>query len=327
MSTTTYSPRDIWNRAWALSPALTVKTVLMFAGAVISALLMGVDPRQLVGEPLWLKPFKFYVSLSIFDATLLYFFAFLPERRRFLRRVGALIAACGYLEMVAITLQAARGVRSHFNTATAFDQAVFSSMGIAITVMWGAVLVFALALLRSKLENRVLASTLRMGLLVTLVGMGLGFVMTTPHGEQLETLKTRQRPLEVGGHTFGGRDGGAGLPLVGWSREAGDLRPAHFVGLHALQVLPLLALGLARRKQRSESKELAWVRAAGVGYLGITLALALQALRGQSIVSWDATGLASLGAVAGASLLTLAAHQLRRRAPGSIPPPAPVGMG
>ncbi|OJH42931.1 hypothetical protein BON30_04975 [Cystobacter ferrugineus] len=299
----------------------------MFAGAVISALLMGVDPRQLVGEPLWLKPFKFYVSLSIFDATLLYFFAFLPERRRFLRRVGALIAACGYLEMVAITLQAARGVRSHFNTATAFDQAVFSSMGIAITVMWGAVLVFALALLRSKLENRVLASTLRMGLLVTLVGMGLGFVMTTPHGEQLETLKTRQRPLEVGGHTFGGRDGGAGLPLVGWSREAGDLRPAHFVGLHALQVLPLLALGLARRKQRSESKELAWVRAAGVGYLGITLALALQALRGQSIVSWDATGLASLGAVAGASLLTLAAHQLRRRAPGSIPPPAPVGMG
>jgi hypothetical protein len=327
MSTTTYSPRDIWNRAWALSPALTVKTVLMFVGAVLTALLLGVDPRQLVGEPLWLKPFKFYVSLTIFDATLLYFFAFLPERRRFLRRVGVVIAACGYLEMVAITLQAARGVRSHFNTATAFDQAVFSSMGIAITVLWVTVLVFALALLRSKPKDRVLASTLRMGLLVTLVGMGLGFFMTRPHGEQLEALASGQRPLEVGSHTIGERDGGPGLPLVGWSRTAGDMRPAHFIGLHALQVLPLLALGFARRKQRSESRELAWVRAAGVGYLGLTLALALQALRGQSIVSWDATGLTSLGVAAGASLLTLAAHQLRRRAPESLPPPAPAGLG
>ncbi|WNG30452.1 hypothetical protein F0U62_45415 [Cystobacter fuscus] len=327
MSTTTYAPRDVWNRAWALSPALTVKTVLMFAGAVSTALLLAVDERQLVGEPLWLKPFKFYVSLTIFEATLLYFFSFLPERRRFLRRVGVVIAACGYLEMVAITLQAARGVRSHFNTATPFDQAVFSSMGIAITVMWVTVLVFALVLLRSKLEDRVLASTLRMGLLVTLVGMGLGFFMTTPHGEQLETLASGERPLEVGAHTFGGRDGGPGLPLVGWSRTAGDMRPAHFVGMHALQVLPLLALGLARRKQRSESRELAWVRAAGVGYLGLTLVLGLQALRGQSIVSWDATGLASLGAVVGASLLTLAAHPLRPRAPESLPPPAPAGLG
>lgn len=321
MSTTTYSPRDVWNRAWALSPALSVKTVLMFAGAVLTALLMGVDARQLMGEPLWLKPFKFYVSLAIFEATLLYFFSFLPERRRFLRRVGVVIAACGYLEMVAITLQAARGVRSHFNTATVFDQAVFSSMGIAITVMWGAVLVFAVVLLRSKLKDRVLASTLRMGLIVTLVGMGLGFFMTTPHGAQVETLASGQRPLEVGGHTFGGQDGGPGLPLVGWSRTAGDMRPAHFIGLHALQVLPLLALGLARRKQRSESRELAWVRAVGVGYLGITLALALQALRGQSIVSWDAVGVTSLGAVLVASLLTLAAHQLRRRAPESLSQP------
>ncbi|HEX8536159.1 MAG TPA: hypothetical protein VF664_01755 [Cystobacter sp.] len=327
MSTTTYSPRDIWNRAWALSPALTVNALLMLAGAGLTAMLLGVDPRQLVGEPLWLKPFKFYVSLALFAATLLYFFSFLPERRRLLRRVGVIIAASGTLEMVAITLQAARGVRSHFNTATPFDQAVFSSMGIAITVMWFTVMVFALALLRSKQDNRVLASTLRMGLLVTLVGMGLGFFMTTPHGEQLETLASGERPLEVGSHTFGARDGSPGLPLVGWSRAAGDMRPAHFVGLHALQVLPLLALGLARRKQRSESRELAWVRAAGVGYLGITLALALQALRGQSIVAWDATGLASLGAVAVASLLTLAAHPLRRHTPASLPPPAPASLG
>jgi hypothetical protein len=173
-------------------------------------------------------------------------------------------------------------------------------------------MVLAVALLRAKLEARPLASALRMGLLVGLVGMGLAFFMTTPHGEQLAALQAGQ-VLEAGAHSFGGKDGGPGLPLVGWSVTAGDMRPAHFLGLHGMQVLPLLAALLARRRVRSEAHELALVRAAGVAWLGVTLALGLQALRGLPVVQWDEPGIASLALVLLASLVTWASSLPRKR--------------
>ncbi|WP_224366654.1 hypothetical protein [Hyalangium versicolor] len=309
---------SLWRRAWSLSPALAVGTVVMILGSVLSAMGMVLDPRQLLGESVWLKPAKFYVSLAIYDVTILYLLGFLSERRRFSRAVGAVLSACGVIEMVAITLQAARGVRSHFNIATSFDQAIFSTMGITITVLWVTMVVLAVALLRAKLTDLSLASALRMGLLVGVVGAGLGFFMTSPNSEQIASMKAGEAPKESGSHTIGGKDGGPGLPLVGWSSAAGDMRPAHFLGLHGMQVLPVIAMLLARRRERSESRRLALVRASGVAYLGLTLAVAVQALRGLPIIHWDAIGVASLSLVLLFSLATFAASLLLKREPAVV---------
>jgi hypothetical protein len=306
MSTSLPSVRSLWNRAWALSPLLTVSTGVMLLGGLATAAAMGLDPRQLVGEPLWLKPTKFYVSLAIYNATILYFLSFLSQRTRFVRGVGAILAACGALEMAAIMLQAARGVRSHFNVATPFDNVVFAVMGVAIMVLWVTMVVVSVVLVRSKLEDRPLASSLRVGLLVGVLGAGLGYFMVTPRAEQIAVMKAGEKAPESGSHTFGGKDGGPGLPLVGWSTTAGDMRPAHFLGLHAMQVLPFLAALLARRRSRSEAQRLALVRAAGMAYAGLTVALAIQALRGLPIIQWDMTGAVSLALVALAGLATYA---------------------
>ncbi|WP_052518743.1 hypothetical protein [Archangium violaceum] len=313
MSATPSAPsmRSLWSRAWALSPPLAISTVLMVLGAVLTTMGLFLDPRQLVGEPIWLKPMKFYVSLAAYNATVLYFFSFLSEKRRLVRISGNILAAAGALEMVAITLQAARGVRSHFNIATPFDAAIFSTMGIAITVLWVTMIVLAVALLRSRLADRPLAAALRIGFIAAVIGMGLGYFMTNPNAAQLEAMRAGQRVVEAGSHTFGAPDGGPGLPLVGWSTQAGDMRPAHFLGLHAMQVLPILAALLARRRHRSEAQRLAAVRATGIAYTGVMLALAMQALRGQSLVQWDAVGLWALALVVTAALGTAAAT-LRR---------------
>jgi hypothetical protein len=93
-----------------------------------------------------------------------------------------------------------------------------------------------------------------------------------------------------GAHSVGVADGGPGLPLVGWSTVGGDLRVAHFVGLHALQFLPLLAWLLRLRPFAAlgVAGRLALVRIAGWGYLGAILLLTWQALRGQSVIAPDA---------------------------------------
>ncbi|MCY1074798.1 hypothetical protein [Archangium lansingense] len=306
-STAPLSARSLWSRAWSLSPTLAVATVVMALGAVVTTLGLLLDSRQLVGEPVWLKPTKFYLSLTAYNATVLYFFSFLTEKRRLVRLSGHILAAAGVIEMVAITLQAARGVRSHFNVATPFDAAIFSMMGIAITVLWVTMIVLAIALLRSRLADRPLAAALRIGFIAAVIGMGLGFFMSSPNAAQLEAMKAGQRVVESGSHTFGVPDGGPGLPLVGWSTEAGDMRPAHFLGLHAMQLLPILATLLARRRHLSETQRLAAIRATGVAYTGVTLVLAVQALRGLPIIRWDAVGIAALALVVAASLATAAA--------------------
>lgn len=42
-------------------------------------------------------------------------------------------------------------------------------------------------------------------------------------------------------HTVGASDGSEGYYFLNWSKKFGDLRISHFLGMHALQVLPLAA--------------------------------------------------------------------------------------
>ena len=86
------------------------------------------------------------------------------------------------------------------------------------------------------------------------------------------------------------------IPFLGWNMDGGDLRIAHFIGLHAMQVLPILALFLLGRMPKlSQSRNLALVWVGGLSYLGLTLLALWQALRNQSIVAPDALTLAALG--------------------------------
>jgi hypothetical protein len=83
------------------------------------------------------------------------------------------------------------------------------------------------------------------------------------------------------------------VPMTGWSREHGDVRVAHFVGLHAIQVLALIALGL-RRWRRPEAVRVTAVLAAAASYALLFLLLLWEALRGRSVVAPDAMALASI---------------------------------
>jgi hypothetical protein len=134
--------------------------------------------------------------------------------------------------------------------------------------------------------------------------------MVTPRPEQVAAIAHHHGPRIVGAHSVGVANGGPGLPVFGWSTVGGDLRVAHFVGLHALQVLPFLGWLMSRRKGvlalLTANERLALVWTAGLVYLGLILLLVWQALRGQSVVRPDAQTIAAAAAlVAAAATSTL----------------------
>jgi hypothetical protein len=87
-------------------------------------------------------------------------------------------------------------------------------------------------------------------------------------------------------HSVGVTDGGAGLPIVNWSVKGGDLRVAHFFGMHALQVLPFVGYLLSTRRAESmTSNATRWAQAAGAVYALLALLLFLWAMAGRPVIS------------------------------------------
>src|SRR5690606_9244470 len=109
----------------------------------------------------------------------------------------------------------------------------------------------------------------RSGAIIALIGMGLAFLMTGPNADQLNDFQG-----VAGAHAVGVADGGPGLPLLGWSTVAGDLRIPHFIGMHALQFIPLalLAIEFASRRiprLRDEAVRHGLVAIISIAYLAV----------------------------------------------------------
>jgi len=280
-------------RAWAgRLAALHRPLALVTFGALgllaASLILLAVDGRQILGAPVWMKPAKFAVSIALLAPTLAWIIAQMPGRR--VRAGGTVMAGVAALELVIITVQAARGVPSHFNNATALDAGLFATMGAAITLLWIVELLITVQAFRQQFESPARTWAIRLGLAGALAGGAVGFLMPIPTPAQRAQIAGGQRPALVGGHSVGAPDGGPGLPVTRWSTRAGDLRVPHFLGLHALQVLPLAAWLLERRRRRGGRP----VIALGMAWIGLTLVTLAQALRGQPVTAPDGVTLATI---------------------------------
>jgi hypothetical protein len=272
-----------WNRPLMfLLAASAVLTVVTVVGLVT-------DDRVLTGVPIWLKPFKFAVSFVLYAGTLAWMLSLLPTRSRLARAAAVVIVATSVLELTIIVAQVVRGQTSHFNHTTALNGLLFDIMGTAIMVLFVAHFVIGAVVLRARLADRVSATGVRLGLAVSLVGMAAAVPMVVrPPTPAVAGI--------TGAHSVGIPDGGPGLPLVGWSTVGGDLRIGHFVGMHALQALPLLALLLTRFGERlAERTKVRLLGVAGVAYVLFTVQLTVQALRGQPLLRPDSLTLAALG--------------------------------
>jgi hypothetical protein len=301
-------------RLWQTDKPLTAVGLLMVGALAVSLAGVWVDPRMITGAPAWLKPVKFAASMAIYTLTLSWVFTYLPAWRRTRRIVGWTTAVVMVLELIVIDLQAWRGTTSHFNVGTTLDATLFSVMGAAIVLQTLTSVAVAVALWRQPFADRALGWALRLGLSLTIIGAATGGLMTRQTAAQLDEARATRRIAIAGAHTVGAPDGGPGLPGTGWSREHGDLRVAHFVGLHAVQVLPVVAL-LIRRRIGPEAALVRLTMTAAASYSALFGILLWQALRAQPLLAADATTLSVVvawGMLTGAAVWGVTSGKRRR---------------
>ena len=304
-------------RLWNSDATLTATGLLMLAALACFVAGLWLDPRVITGAPAWLKPVKFAVSIAIYAFTLAWIFTYLRDWPRMRRIVGRTTAVVMILELAIIAVQAWRGTTSHFNVGTLLDGVLFTVMGTAILVQTLVSIAVAVALWRQPFADRALGWALRLGMIITIVGASTGGLMTPPTSAQIAAARAGQRMTISGAHTVGAVDGGPGLPGAGWSREHGDLRAPHFLGLHALQALPLILFFIVRRRRTDAQRvRLTWVAASS--YFALFAILLGQALGGESIVAPSTSTVAVLAAwavgTAGAAWFAVAGATASRRA-------------
>ncbi|WP_069388053.1 hypothetical protein [Cellulosimicrobium cellulans] len=272
---------------------LLVVSAAMVAVAVIALVGLVVDDRVLTGAPIWLKPLKFALSLALYGVTWAWLMSLRTRPSRLLWWAGTVIAATSAVEMAVLLTQVVRGRASHFNVSTELDALLFSVMGMTVAVLWIATLLAAVLVLVQRLGAPAERWAIRTGVVISLVGLALGGLMIgMPSGVE----------GYAGAHSVGVVDGGPGMPVTGWSTEGGDLRVPHFVGMHALQALPLVALGLRASGRRwtalsGEGVRTRLVLVAAALYTGLTALVTWQALRGQPLLEPDGATLAAAGAL------------------------------
>ncbi len=197
------------------------------------------DPRLLADVPVWAKPAKFALSFVVHFATLaLIVRAMSPVARdtRGVRSAALVMSAAFVIEMAYMIFQAAQAQPSHFNLGTPFHAAMYSVMGV------GAVLLIVMPVVVARAALRDTASMMGPA---TRAGVWWGALASA-----VLTLIVAGTMSSGSGHLVGvPSSGAASLPVFGWSATVGDLRPAHFLALHALQALPLAGIWLDRRGQ------------------------------------------------------------------------------
>ena len=237
--------------------ALLVLSGLFHVGAFLA------DGGPWEGPLSWRKPIVFGLSFGVTVVTLAWMLGFLHPRRAVAWIVVSVLAVASIGEVALISLQTWRGVPSHFNESTAFDERVFSLMGTLVTVLVVlTVLITVWSFFRLDAPAS-LALAIRAGLVLMIVGQALGVQM-----------------IVEGGSTFG---------------ASGVLKVPHALTLHAIQILPALALLLLL----SDSVERHRVRVVGVGIGGYAVLIAATMLQTYG-------GRAPLDPAAGVILLALA---------------------
>jgi hypothetical protein len=219
---------DSWREA---EPRFFAFGMLLAMSIAPTLFARSVDQRTFLGIDVWQKPLKFQFALVVYLLTLAFFARYIaPETRarRWYRVYSGAVVAAIMTEIAWIGGAAMLGTGSHFNQAGA-GAVLYPVMGVVAVFLTSATMVYAVLIARNP--DTGLPPVLREA-----VVLGLALVLPL-------TLVTAGTMSQMGSHLVGGSGSDAGgLALMGWARDGGDLRVAHFFATHSMHIVPLFGL-------------------------------------------------------------------------------------
>ena len=253
----------------ASSPILYWNAMLIALFIAISLIGLFVDDRALLGINVWIKPLKFSISTCIYILTVGYLLPLYPYSRRKKNVIAGLVSWTLLIEMFIIMFQAVRGVQSHFNQSSLLNGILFGCMGLLIALNVLIMLLFIFDTIRLKLKTeKSVQWAILLGWAIVLIGSWVG-------GQMISQMA----------HNVGVIDGGDGIPILNWSTKGGDLRIAHFFGLHGIQIIPLFAVWISKVWKKSTTKQIIAVSAFSLFYAGWIAFTFYQANQGMPLIA------------------------------------------
>lgn len=234
-------------------------SAVCLAFSIIFLILTLTKSTQINNVNAWYKPFKFAFSTVLFSSAMAWYCYYLPSFNiKFFN--WSVIVLLGF-EIVYIAIKAGMGRMSHYDLSSPFYSIMYSLMALAasLVTIYTAYVGYLFFVNKFPELPTYYVWGIRLGIIIFVVFSFQGFAM----GSRLS-------------HTVGGADGSPGWYLVNWSKTLGDLRVAHFLGMHALQLLPLLSFYVIKNTKATFVVALV--------YAAITTFTLVQALKGKPLV-------------------------------------------
>lgn len=258
-------------RTWTDAPAFAGLAVFVTLTAIPLLAAALIDTRVFLDAPVWQKPLQFHLALAVYLITLAWFARFLPAgmaSRRW-RIYAGIVCFCILAELLWVGGAASFATASHFNVGDPVLGALYGLMGLFAVILTSASAVIGVAIWRNPDTGLAPAVHLSVGL-----GLVLTFVLTLIAAGTMSSMP---------GHHIGTPLTGAALPILGWSREVGDLRVPHFFATHAMHVIPVVGV-LATWALPAIARPLVWATSSAFSALvGLTM---WQAFQGQPFLPW-----------------------------------------
>ncbi len=242
----------------------------MVVATVPTLIAMAMDVRTFNGINVWIKPFKFQSSVAIYLATVAWFWPYIDAAIRARgcrarRGVGAVHPACPRNCLHHLPRGAGGGLALQ-RPRRRLRPLLYPLMGTAILIAVSIGAWFGVLILRSTEGG--ISANLRFA-----IGAGLlaGNILGGASGAFISSL---------GSHWIGGvHNDAGGLLFFGWSRTGGDPRVAHFIGLHAMQAIPVIGYAVQRL---AAGRAIIW--ASLLLWTAVTAAVFMQALAGRPLL-------------------------------------------
>lgn len=246
-----------WRRGTGVERAGYVVGALLLISGLTHLAILVITGGSWEGPLSFRKPTTFGLSFGLTLITITWVASLLRLSDRVRSILLVIVTVASALETALVSVQAWRGVPSHFNVETTFDALVGRTMAAGGVTLVAVVVVLTLAAFRANPAVPVsLRIAIRIGFVALVGAMVVGASMIA-RGMALVAAGDAQAAYATGG----------------------TLKPMHAITMHGILVLPLLAW-LLSFVNWSERRRLAIVLVAAVGYLVLAGAVALRNFAG-----------------------------------------------